>query len=128
MGQGSRPDRLGDQLRAELSELLAREVKDPGIGFVTITRVRVSADLGVARVYYTCLGTDAEQQRSTEALRRAAPFLRRHIGRRVRLKRVPELHFQYDEAIAQQERVERVLHDLEIERSQNADPDDDPAT
>lgn len=127
MSQGSRPDRLGDQLRVELGGLLTREVKDPGVGFVTITRVRVSADLGVARVYYTCLGSAVEQERSAAALQRAAPFLRRQIAGRVRLKRVPELHFQYDESVERQDRVERVLHDLEVERAREADHDDDPA-
>ena len=83
--QGSRPERVGDQIRAELSELLAREVKDPGIGFVTITHVKVSADLQVARAYYTTLG-DAQAQRNTaKALERATPFLRRQIAGRLRL-------------------------------------------
>ena len=58
MAQGSRPERVGDQIRAELSALLAREVKDPGIGFVTVTGVRVTADLQLARVYYTAMGDE----------------------------------------------------------------------
>lgn len=112
MAQGSRPDRVADQIRAELAQLLAREVHDPGIGFVTLTRVQVSRDLQVARVFYTTLGDAKAQQRSARALDRAAPFLRRQIGARLRLKRVPELTFLYDEAIAGQDRIEQILSEL----------------
>jgi ribosome-binding factor A len=110
--QGSRPERVGDQIRAELSDLIAREVKDPAIGFVTITYVKVSADLQVARAYYTSLG-DAEAQRNTaRALERARPFLRRQIAQRIRLRRAPEIAFQYDESIARQERIESLLEEI----------------
>lgn len=119
MAQGSRPDRVADQIREELAGLLTRSVKDPGIGFVTVTQVRVSPDLGTARVYYTCLGSDADRRRCAKALGRAAPFLRRQLGGRLRLKRLPELHFQFDESIERQDRLERLLHELHIT------PDDD---
>jgi ribosome-binding factor A len=119
MSQGSRPDRVADQIRAELADLLAREVHDPGIGFVTLTRVQLSADLQVARVFYTALGptiaaadTDKTRKTTARALERAAPFLRRQIGARLRLKRVPELTFLYDDAIAGQDRIEQILNEL----------------
>jgi ribosome-binding factor A len=112
MAQGSRPDRVADQLRSELAGLLARDVHDPGIGFVTLTRVQVSADLGSARVLYTALGDDRARVETERALRRAAPFLRRQIGSRLRLKRVPELRFVYDESVAGQDRIERLLNEL----------------
>jgi ribosome-binding factor A len=112
MAQGSRPDRVADQLRGELASLLAREVHDPGIGFVTLTRVQVSPDLQLARVFYTALG-DAKSRAATErALERAAPFLRRQIGSRLRLKRTPELVFFYDDSIAGQDRIEQILNEL----------------
>ncbi len=112
MSQGSRPDRVGDQIRSELATLLAREVHDPGIGFVTLTRVQVSPDLQTARVQFTALGDEKARKSSTRALERAAPFLRRQIGSRLRLKRVPELRFVYDESIAGQDRIERLLKEL----------------
>ena len=112
MSQGSRPDRVADQIRGELGELLAREVHDPGLGFVTITRVQVSADLQQARVFYTALGEERVRRSSERALHRAAPFLRRQIGSRLRLKRVPELQFLYDESIAGQDRIEQLLNEL----------------
>lgn len=112
MSQGSRPDRVADQIRGELASLLAREVHDPGIGFVTLTRVHVSPDLQLARVMYTVLGNVKSRTASAKALERAAPFLRRHIGSRLRLKRAPELKFVYDEAIEGQDRIEQILNEL----------------
>jgi ribosome-binding factor A len=115
MPQGSRPDRVADQIRSELALMLARELHDPGIGFVTITRVQVSPDLQHARVYYTALGDDKARQSSDRALRRAIPFLRRQIGSRLRLKRVAELEFIYDQAIAGQDRIEQLLNEIRSE-------------
>jgi len=112
MSQGSRPDRVGDQIRTELAMLLAREVHDPGIGFVTMTRVQVTPDLQRARVYYTALGDEKERRSTARALERAVPFLRRQIGSRLRLKRVPELQFVYDESIAGQDRIEQLLNEI----------------
>jgi ribosome-binding factor A len=126
MAQGSRPDRVADQIRSELALLLSREVHDPGIGFVTLTRVRVSPDLQVARVSYTVLGDDKARQSSAKALDRAAPFLRRQIGQRLRLKRTPEIRFHYDEAVAGQDRIERILNELHG-GTQNDDESDDDA-
>jgi ribosome-binding factor A len=112
MSQGSRPDRVADQVRAELALMLTRDVHDPGIGFVTLTRVQISPDLQLARVYYTTLGDDTARKNTARALQRAAPFLRRQIGSRLRLKRVPELRFFYDESIAGQDRIEQLLNEL----------------
>lgn len=111
----NRPSRIGDQLRAELADLLAREVHDPGIGFLTITRVTVTPDLAHARVRYTTMGEAKARGESQRALERAAPFLRRQIGRRLRLKRVPELEFFFDASIEQQDRIERILQEIHAE-------------
>jgi ribosome-binding factor A len=112
MSQGSRPDRVGDQIRAELASLLARDVHDPGIGFVTLHRVQVTPDLQQARVFYTVLGDEKARQATVKALDRATPFLRRQIGSRLRLKRTPELKFTYDESIEGQDRIEQILNEL----------------
>lgn len=119
MSQGSRPDRVADQLRAELAQLLSREVRDPGIGFVTLTRVQVTPDLQTSRVYYTCLGDDAGRKATARALARAGPFLRRQIGSRLRLRRVPELMFVYDESIAGQDRIEQILSEIHAQQAQS---------
>jgi ribosome-binding factor A len=125
MSQGSRPDRVADQIRSELATLLAREVHDPGVGFVTITRVHVSPDLHVARVLYTVLGDARARESSARALGRAATFLRRQIGSRLRLRYAPELRFVYDESIAGQERIERILNELNSNRTADGRPSTD---
>ena len=125
---GFRPDRVGDQIRQELSKLLSRgAVHDPGIGFITLTRVKVSPDLQMARVYYTTLGDDAARRETAKALERATGFFRRHLGDRLRLRRVPELQFQFDESVGHQDRVEQILRELheEDERRKAAAADDD---
>jgi ribosome-binding factor A len=116
MAQGSRPARVGEELRQTIADLLARDVHDPGVGFVTITHVKVSPDLQMARVSYTSLGDEKARQATEKALGRATPFLRRAIGQRLRLRRVPELIFHFDESIENQARIERILLDLADER------------
>lgn len=126
MSQGYRPDRVGDQIRQELSALLTRgEVHDPGIGFITVTRVQVSADLQHARVYYTTLGDPNARRETALALERATPFVRRQIGGRLRLRRVPEFEFRFDESIEQQDRIEQILRDLHEEERRRGSHDDE---
>jgi ribosome-binding factor A len=125
---GNRPDRVGEQIRIELSELIAREVHDPGVGFITLTRVSVTPDLQIARVYYTSMGDEKAHRETAKALTRATPFLRRQIGARIRLRRVPELTFFFDESIGHTDRIEQILQDLKAEaaaRSADAPDDDD---
>ena len=125
MAQGFRPDRLGDQIRSEISHLLAREVHDPGIGFITITRVSVTADLQIARIYYTTLATDAARTDTARALTRVTPFLRRQVAGRLRLRRVPELEFRFDQSVEQHERIERIIQEIHEEAA--ARPPAEPA-
>ena len=95
--------------------MIARDLHDPGLGFVTVTRVQVSPDLQHARVYYTAMGDTAAQAASGKALERAASFMRRQIGQRLRLKRTPELAFVFDASIAHQDRVTQLLQELSSE-------------
>jgi ribosome-binding factor A len=126
MAQGHRPDRVGDQIRQELSELLSRgAVHDPGIGFITLTRVQVTPDLQLARVYYTTMGDQNARKDTAKALQRATPFFRRHVGGRLRLRRVPELEFRFDESVAHQDRIEQILRDLHEEEARREHNDDD---
>jgi ribosome-binding factor A len=122
----TRPDRVGEQIRVELTELIAREVHDPGVGFVTLTKVKVSPDLQLARVYYTSFGDPTAQKESAKALKRATPFLRRQVAQRVRLRRAPELEFFYDESIAQHDRIEQILQELKAEATSRGE--ETPAT
>jgi ribosome-binding factor A len=120
-----RTDRLAQQIRKEASEVLAREVHDPGVGFVTVTRVSVTSDLQLARLYYTQLGDAAARAATGKALARVRPFVRRLLGDRLRLRHVPDIQFVFDQSIAHQARVEELLQ--EIHAQEPAPPDDVPA-
>jgi ribosome-binding factor A len=95
-------------------------VHDPGIGFITLTRVKVSPDLQIARIYYTSLGDDKARRETARALERATAFFRRHVGTRLQLRRVPELEFRFDESVGHQDRIEQILRDLHTEEAQRA--------
>jgi ribosome-binding factor A len=123
----SRPERVGDQIRVEITGMLTRQVHDPGIGFLTITRVEVSADLQHAKIYYTTLGDEKARRESARAIERASPFLRRQLAGRLRLRRAPELHFFFDESVERHDRIERILRDLEQERASRP-PETDAAS
>ena len=118
-----RTSRLAGQIQAEASDVLAREVHDPGIGFVTLTRVQVTPDLQLARLYYTTLGDPAARRATERALERVTPFVRRQLGQRLRLRRVPDVQFVFDQSIAHQARVEEILR--EIHATDAATPSDD---
>lgn len=107
-----------------MADLLAHEVRDPGLGFVTLTRVTVTADLQIARVFYTSLGDQAARRQSARALGRATPFLRRQIGTRLRLRRVPEIEFIFDGSVEQRERVEQLLDQIHQQSAEAAAPGD----
>ena len=111
-----RTDRLDSQIRAELMELLQREMKDPRIGFATITRVETARDLGTARVWVSVLGTPDEQAAAVKALTDAAPWLRRQLGGRLTVRHVPQLVIRHDDSIESGDRVLRLLRELEEER------------
>jgi len=128
MGQGSRPERVADQIRAEVTTIIARELHDPGVGFVTVTRVQVTSDLQHAHVYYTSLGDATARQNTARALERAAGFMRRHIGQRLRLRRAPEIHFEFDASIGHQDRVAQLLKEIADEQAVQPDTSDSSET
>ncbi len=105
-----RPRKVADLIQRELSDLLRREVRDPGIGMITITSVDVSPDLSHAKVFFTLL--DAAQRPSTEkALHRAAGYLRSQIAHRIKLYTAPELRFEYDESVERGDRLSQLIDD-----------------
>jgi ribosome-binding factor A len=115
MPQGPRTERVGEGFREILAESIQR-LKDPRIGFVTVTGVRVSHDLRVAWVYFTTLGDERARAGSRAGLRSAAPHLRRELGRQIHLKVVPELRFEEDASLATGERVDHILDELHEQR------------
>ena len=110
-----RTDRLDSQIRAELAELLHREMKDPRVGFATITRVETARDLGTAKVWVSIMGTEAEREQTMKALTDATPWLRRQLGGRLTLRHVPQLVIRRDDSIEAGDRVLRLLRELEDE-------------
>ena len=119
-----RTERLGEEIREEVAQLIVGELKDPRIGFVTVTRVEVTPDLRTARVYVGVLGTEKQRQASLTGLRQATGFLRRALGQSLRLRYTPELVFTYDEGLEASDRVAQLL--AEISRpAEPANSDDD---
>jgi ribosome-binding factor A len=118
-----RTDRLDSQIRQELMELLQREMKDPRLGFATITRVETARDLGHARVWVSVLGNEVERERTMSALRVATPWLRRKLGERLSLRHVPELTVREDDSIASGDRVLQIIQELSGEPTEPL-PDD----
>lgn len=114
MTEGTRPSRVSEEFREIIAEEIPR-LKDPRIGFVTVTAVKVTRDLRLARVFYTAMGNEKERAATRAGLRSARPHLRRLIGREVRLKTLPDLEFEEDETIETADRIERVLHELHKE-------------
>lgn len=108
-----RTDRVDELLRQEIGAVITREVSDPRIGFVTITRVETTRDLRHARVWVSVIGQPAERDATIAALRRAMPFVRHELGRTLRIKRIPDLHVQLDDTAERGTRVLRLLSEIE---------------
>ena len=111
-----RTDRLDSQIRQELMELLQREMKDPRLGFATITRVETARDLGSAKVWVSIMGTDDERAATMRALTDAAPWLRRQLGARLTVRHIPQLMIRHDDSIEAGDRVLRLLREIDEER------------
>lgn len=107
-----RPERVGEVIRQAVGEFLTGNVRDPRIGFVTVTSVEVSPDLSHANVRVSVMGSDEEKARSLEGLASAARYLRAQLARELRLRTSPELHFHLDRGIEHAQRIDRVLKEL----------------
>ena len=117
-----RTDRVGDQIRMEIADILTRRVKDPRVGFVTVTAVDVTADLRQASVYVTVLQQGPQEAETLAVLARAEGFIRSELGRRLKLRYVPELTFVKDTSL---DRVKRVMMLLDQVQPQSAERKDD---
>ena len=107
-----RTDRINEQLRQEVSLLVRDEVRDPRVGLVTITAVDTSPELDHAKVYITALGDDEEKEAALQGLRSAASFIRGQLGRRLHMRRIPELHFSLDRVLQEATRIETLLREV----------------
>ena len=123
----ARTDRIDQLLRQEIGEILARDVQDPRIGFVTITDVETAPDLSTARVWVSVIGQPDEREQTLKALRSALPFVRHELGSRIRLRRIPELLLREDDTAQRGTRVLQLL--AELDAGATATPDEPaPAT
>ena len=114
---GSRTERVADQVKELVSQLLSFDVKDPGVGLVTVTHVKVTGDLSLATVYYTLMDDGPRERKETaKALERATPYLRRRVAEDLNLRRATDLRFHYDEHLERQQRVDALLQQIEAER------------
>ncbi|MBO2945710.1 30S ribosome-binding factor RbfA [Paenibacillus sp. F411] len=107
-----RTGRVGEQIKKELSQLIQTELKDPRIGFITVTGVDVTSDLSQAKIYLSVLGDQEQKAASLKGLEKANGFLRSELGKRIRLRHVPELIFKFDESIEYGSRIEKLLGEI----------------
>ena len=105
----ARGARIADQIQRSLAELIRLELRDPRVGMVTLTGVELSRDQSHAKVFFTTLGPEAVVEAAAEGLQRAAGFLRSELARRLTTRKVPELHFHYDESIERGVRLSRLI-------------------
>ena len=110
--QGKRTERLGGQVQQEISEIILRKVKDPRLGFVTVTGVKMSPDLKYANVYITVMGADEGGETSLSCLESASGFIRHELGGRLHVKYLPELRFHLDDAALRGRRIDNILRDM----------------
>jgi ribosome-binding factor A len=119
--EGKRSEKVADVIQQEISQMLVKTLKDPRIGFVTITRVSVSEDCRLAKVYFSVAGPPVEKERSTKGLNSAKGYVRRELGRRMRLKYTPEIVFEFDPSIEYAIHIGEVIHRLKEERGKDGD-------
>jgi ribosome-binding factor A len=121
-----RVQRVAEQIRAELSQILRDEVRDPRIRLMTITRVKLAVDLGAATIFYSPLGEDPDEARRAEledAMASVAGFLRRQLSRRVKLRHTPELRFVFDDSIAEGSHMLSLIRSLDIQPEPPPEPE-----
>jgi len=111
MPKFKRTDRINEQLKQEIAVLVRDQVRDPRVGLATVTAVECSPELDHAKVYVTTLGSDDDRAAVIEGLRSASPFIRSQLGRRLHMRRIPELHFEYDRVLQEALRIERLLRE-----------------
>lgn len=133
--RSSKPNRgyqIADQIQRDLAELIARELKDPRVGMVTLNAVEVTPDYAHAKVFFTNMTGEADVPEILQGLRRASGFLRRELGRRIRIHTIPELHFHYDRSVEEGSRLSQLIDEVvkedEARQHDEAGGDDNTGT
>lgn len=109
---GVRPNRVAEQMKRELGDIIQNRLKDQRVGFVTVTGVDVTGDLQQATIYITVLGDDEQKEKTFSSLSKAKGFIRSEIGKRIRLRKTPDISFKFDESIAYGNHIDKLLHEL----------------
>jgi ribosome-binding factor A len=123
---GRRSERLGEEIREAVARIIADGLNDPRIGFVTVTRASLTADLRTARVYVGVLGNEEQRAKTLAGLAQAAGFIRRELGRRVRVRHTPELSFHYDTGLDATDRVAQLLEENRAGEGESEPGDETP--
>ncbi|MFC1667171.1 30S ribosome-binding factor RbfA [Candidatus Omnitrophota bacterium] len=121
---GIRSEKVQVQLKKEISRILHGDLKDPRIGFVTVTRIDLTGDLRYAKVYFSVMGDEAKQESSAEGIKSAVGYIRKLVGERLKLKYVPELSFKLDKSIEYSINLEKTFERLQNERRIDQDSTD----
>lgn len=119
--EGKRSEKVADLIRKEVAEMFLKTVKDPRIGLITITRVTVTEDCRLARIYFSVPGTVEEREKSVKGIESAKGYIRRELARRVNLRYTPEIIFEFDSSIEYAIHIGEVLESLKKEREENPD-------
>lgn len=114
-----RYDRIGEEIKREISDIILNDLKDPGMGFVSIVLVDVSGDMRCAKVYYSVMGNEEAIASTKEALKRSAGFIRREIAGRLSLRYTPELNFIYDDSIEHGIRIAKIINEENAKQEKN---------
>jgi|UniRef100_A0A7V3PTK7 ribosome-binding factor A len=107
-----RERRVADAIRDIVADIILTKIADPGVGFVTVTRCSLSRDLRNATIYFSAMGDEEERQRSLAHLEHARGFIRHQLGLRLKMKFLPDIHFELDEILAQEQRIGKLLDEL----------------
>ncbi len=116
-----RSHRVGDQIHKEISALLIKGLKDPRIGFVTITSVEVTSDLSSARIYFSVMGSESDIKNTEKGLKSSVPYLRRELAKRLRLRHTPDLQFKFDNSLAYGNHINTLLQQIKTEHTDDQD-------
>ena len=108
----NRSERVAEEIRKEVATMLFGEIHDPRIGFVTITKAQVSKDLRQAKVYFSMIGKDEEKEKTMEGLQSSSGYMRREIGKRLKLRYFPELTFKFDDSLEYASRIEKIIKEI----------------
>ncbi len=123
--EGKRSEKVADLIQKEISQMLVKSIKDPRIGFVTITKVTVSEDFRFAKVYFSVAGTLKEREESQKGLDSAKGYVRKELGRRIRLRYTPEIMFQFDPSIEYAIHMEKLIQSIHQEKGPEGNEEGD---